>query len=80
VNVRERKRLVEVNGFQIRFEDARGQRVELSIQRDHHAEQILRGLVHSGFEVSIKEVPMTISVNYDECCEAPTALVRPCNG
>lgn len=49
------------NVFIISTVDVNGTLATFQINQDHHAEQILRGLVHSGYAVTIKEttVPLT---------------------
>lgn len=54
--------------FQLTFSDSLGVPVTLNIRRDHHAEQIMRGLVHSRIKVSIEEVDLLVDVSDEEKC------------
>lgn len=74
------KKKALVNGYLLVFE-SEGVVTVLKIRRDHHAEQILRGLVHSGYVVTIRETQIEVEAvsddekrSYGECAaEAPTA-------
>lgn len=42
-------------GFVLAFETPRGELVDLEFINAHHAEEVLRGLVHGGYTVTISE-------------------------
>lgn len=58
------KRKAKVTGFVLSFDNG-PHMVHLKIHRDHHAEQVLRGLVHSGYRVTIEETEIEVEVNVD---------------
>lgn len=45
----------KVKGFVLSYEDISSNYVQLNFTNDHHAESVLRGLVHSGYVVTISE-------------------------
>jgi hypothetical protein len=77
---------MEKRHFELKFEDYRGNAVELHIERDVHAESILRGLIHSGIAVTIREVippekKLNNTTEYYECCPEPAMQeARAVNG
>lgn len=45
----------KVRGFILETRDSRGEAVTFQFESDHYAEQVLRGLIHSGYKVMIEE-------------------------
>jgi hypothetical protein len=52
--------------YELAFTDSKSRPVLLEIESSHHAESILRGLVHSGFAVTIREVKTMVDVPVDD--------------
>lgn len=52
--------------YALEFLSVNGNLTVLHIRQDHHAEQILRGLVHSGIAVRIEEIDKMVEVEDEE--------------
>lgn len=55
--------------FRLQFNDSVGNPSILTIEDDHYAEQILRGLVHSKVAVTIEEIEFEIEMTTEEVSE-----------
>lgn len=74
-------RLVKRKFYELKFLDQLGSQAILNIRRDGNAEGILRGLIHEGYQVTIREFEKTVEVEDDDekLCEAVNVPIAPTN-